>query len=134
MRMTLLHHLRNTAALASIALPLAALAQGPQLSQQFDRCMSKADGITFDMVECIGQEVQRQDARLNKAYKVLMVDLSPDRKKQLREAQRAWLQFRDTNCGFYYDPDGGSIARVNAESCVMTMTQQRAKELEDLTP
>lgn len=134
MRMSLLHRFRNTAALASIALPLVALAQGPQLSQQFDLCMSKADGVTFDMVECIGQEVQRQDARLNKAYKVLMVDLSPERKKQLREAQRAWLQFRDTNCGFYYDPDGGSSARLSGNDCIMTMTAQRAQELENLTP
>ncbi len=134
MRMSLLHRLRNTAALASVALPLLALAQGPQLSPQFDRCMSKADGVTFDMMECIGQEVQRQDARLNKAYKVLMVDLSPERKKQLREAQRAWLRFRDTNCDFYYDPNGGSSARLSGNDCIMTMTAERAKELEDLTP
>lgn len=133
MRMTLLHHLRRTA-LAWVAFPVMASAQGPQLSPQFERCMSKSNGVTFDMLECIGQEVQRQDARLNKAYKTLMVDLSPDRKKQLREAQRAWLQFRDTNCGFYYDPDGGSSARLSGNDCIMTMTAQRAQELENLTP
>ena len=133
MRMSLLHHLRRTA-VAWVAFPLIASAQGPQLSQQFEHCIKKSDGVTFDMMECIGQEVQRQDARLNKAYKVLMVDLSPERKKQLREAQRAWLQFRDTNCGFYYDPDGGSSARLSGNDCIMTMTAQRAQELENLTP
>ena len=34
--------------------------------------------------------------------------------KQLLEAQRAWIKFRDTNCDFYYDPDGGTMARVRA--------------------
>lgn len=74
--MSLLHRLRRTA-LAWVAFPVMASAQGPQLSPQFERCMSKSNGVTFDMLECIGQEVQRQDARLNKAYKTLMVDLKP---------------------------------------------------------
>jgi len=48
----------------------------------------------------------------------------------LQEAQRAWIKYRDTNCDFYYDPDGGTLARVNANSCMMTSTADRARELE----
>jgi uncharacterized protein YecT (DUF1311 family) len=52
------------------------------------------------------------------------------RKTQLLEAQRAWIKFRDVNCSFYLDPDGGTLARVSANDCVMTTTASRAVELE----
>ena len=119
----------------AVATPLASHAARPregQLSPQFSSCMDRAGGVTQNMIDCSMAETQRQDARLNKAYKALMGSLSAERKKQLLEAQRAWLKFRDTNCGFYFDPDGGSMARVSANDCVMTMTANRAKELEDL--
>ncbi len=123
---------RIALAVAAI-MPLASQAQDAGLSKQFNTCMDKSGGVTQSMVECIGAETQRQDARLNKVYKALAANLSPERKKQLQEAQRAWIKFRDANCGFYYDPDGGSMARVSANDCVMTMTSNRAKELENLT-
>ena len=118
---------------AATTMPLAVHAQEINLTKQFSVCMDKADGVTQNMVECIDAEIKRQDARLNKAYKALVADLNPERKKQLLEAQRAWLKFRDTNCAFYFDPDGGTIARVQAVDCMMTMTASRAKELENFT-
>ena len=118
---------------AATTMPLAVHAQEINLTKQFSVCMDKADGVTQNMVECIDAEIKRQDARLNKAYKALVADLNPERKKQLLEAQRAWLKFRDTNCAFYFDPEGGTIARVQAVDCMMTMTASRAKELENFT-
>ena len=118
---------------AATTMPLAVHAQEINLTKQFSVCMDKADGVTQNMVECIDAETKRQDARLNKAYKALVADLNPERKKQLLEAQRAWLKFRDTNCAFYFDPEGGTIARVQAVDCMMTMTASRAKELENFT-
>jgi Lysozyme inhibitor LprI len=38
--------------------------------------------------------------------------LAARQKKALLEAHRAWIKFRDTNCRFYYNPEGGSSARV----------------------
>jgi uncharacterized protein YecT (DUF1311 family) len=84
------------------------------------------------MLDCIAAETERQDARLNRAYRELSSALPAERKKALVEAQRAWLRFRDLNCGFYDDPDGGTEARVSANDCVMTMTANRALELEQL--
>ena len=59
-----------------------------------------------------------------------MAQLSPARKKQLQDAQRAWIKYRDANCNFYADPDGGTMATVNANDCFMSATEARAKELE----
>ena len=111
----------------------AASAHDTGLSKPHAACMDKSGGTTMGMIECITAETQRQDARLNKAYKALMAGLAPPRKAQLQEAQRAWLKYRDANCGFYADPEGGSLARVNANDCVMTTTADRARELESFT-
>jgi len=108
-------------------------AQGNDLSKQFTECMDKSGGITLAMVECISAETQRQDQRLNKSYKALMASLSSVRKEQLQEAQRAWIKFRDSNCRFYLDPEGGSMSRVSAGDCAMTMTTNRANELAKLS-
>ena len=63
-----------------------------------------------------------------------MAEVPSPRKKQLQEAQRSWINYRDANCAFYDDPDGGTLARVNANSCMMTATADRANELERLRP
>lgn len=130
-----LSFLRSSALLlgcAGAALP--ALAQDPGLSPQYTVCMDKAGGVTLSMVECIVAEHGRQDKRLNTAYHTLMAELEPPRKKQLQAAQRLWLQYREANCSFYQDPDGGSLARVAGNSCQLQMTARRAQELADLKP
>ena len=107
------------AALIFVYVPYTASAAEAGSSKQFSTCMDKSGGITSSMIECIVTEEKLQDARLNKAYKALSADLPPARKKQLLEAQRAWIKFRDANCSFYNDPDGGSMARVGANDCLM---------------
>ncbi len=99
-------------------------------SRHFAACMDKAGGVTQSMVECIDAEVKRQDVRLNKAYKAVMADLSSPRKDELQGVQRLWLKFREANCRFYADPDGGSMARVEANHCFLSVTAARARELE----
>lgn len=108
-------------------------AQDIGLSKQFSNCMDKSNGVTINMIECIDAETKRQDIRLNNAYKKVMNQLSPERRKQLQTAQRAWIQYRDANCTFYADPDGGSLARVSANDCFMSATASRSKELETMT-
>ena len=110
----------------------ASAAEDKEYSREYAVCLEKSGGVTVAMIECIGAENQRQDKRLNTAYKAVMAEQTPARKKELQAAQRLWIQFRDANCGFYFDPDGGSMARVAANECVLTMTQQRAQELESL--
>ncbi|MDP1665473.1 MAG: lysozyme inhibitor LprI family protein [Methylobacter sp.] len=102
------------------------------LSQTFLACMDQSGGVTVSMIECMNAEAERQDVRLNNAYKDIMSGLSPERKKQLQEAQRLWLKYRTANCDFYYDPDGGTIAGVSANDCFMSATAARAKELESI--
>ena len=74
-----------------------------------------------------------QDARLNKAYKARLAELSIDRKKELQDdVQHLWIKYCDANCKFYYDPKGGSIVRIASANCVLEDTASRATELENL--
>jgi len=118
--------------LTLICISQFAAAQDVGLTKQFSGCMDKSNGVTSNMIDCLVAESNRQGARVNKAYKELMDQVSPQRKKQLEIAQGAWITYRDENCDFYYDPEGGTIATVNANDCFMSATAARANELEAL--
>ena len=124
------------AALVLALAPLAASAQSDEtlLSKQYSACMDRFSSSTADMVGCMTAETKHQDTRLNAAYQAAMALQTPERKKQLQQVQRLWIQYRDANCGFYMDPQGGTLARLSANDCVMTSTAQRAKELEGFGP
>lgn len=102
-----------------------------KLSKQYETCMDKSVGVTSKMHACISGETQRQDARLNKAYKALTATLNSTRKKALLDTQRTWIKYRDQNCKFYVDPNGGSLAGINGGICMMETTASRATELEN---
>jgi uncharacterized protein YecT (DUF1311 family) len=106
-------------------------AQANNFTKSFDACMGNAQA-NVAMVDCIDEEIKRQDARLNKTYATLRDDVDASRRPALLEAQRAWIKFRDLNCGFHLDPNGGSIAPLLASDCVMRMTANRADELSQL--
>jgi uncharacterized protein YecT (DUF1311 family) len=103
------------------------------MTQEYLTCMDKSKGVTSEMIDCMSVETARQDTRLNENYKRLMSKVSAKRKKTLLEAQRAWIKFRDLNCEFYYDPDGGTAARLAGNDCFLQATADRAKELKNLT-
>jgi uncharacterized protein YecT (DUF1311 family) len=109
---------------------LPVVAADQELSKKIDACSDKAGGVTEAMIQCVSAEYERQEERLNQYYVKLLGSLSEDRSKALLEAQRKWLKFRDANCRFHYDPDGGSAARVVASTCRLKATVDRAKELE----
>ena len=102
-------------------------AKGPE--SDFNTCMSKAAGVTADMLDCIGADTKRQDAALNKNYQVAIKNLPTDRRQKLIAAQRAWLAYRTAQSNFTDDPDGGTSAQVNAADEFRQMTARRAEEL-----
>ena len=121
-------------AVATLVISWVSIAYGTEVaySPQYSACMDRSGGVTAEMIDCMAAELKRQDAALNVNYKVLTNQLTPSRRKQLLEAQRAWIRFRDTNCQFYADPDGGTLASIEANSCVLTMTASRAQELRQI--
>lgn len=105
-------------------------------SRDYTRCMDRSGGVTPAMIECGSRENVRWDERLNAVYRGIMASqgLSERAKSQLRDAQRAWIAYREKACVAAGDlvAEGGSMSRVVANECFLRMTAQRAVELETL--
>lgn len=104
-----------------------------QYSADYHRCMEgeeAASGVTAALLECTGNEFEKQDGRLNRAYGSAMAVRQAADKDALRNAQRAWIKKRDSQCAD--DPDGGTLAIVLASDCRLSMTTARAIELEGM--
>ena len=125
--------MKKVSSLVLVAWFGVAIAADDGLSAKYSSCMDKSGGVTVDMLGCIGEETKSQDARLNKAYKAVSTAIEPSRAKALQDAQRAWIKYRDTNCNFYADPEGGTMATVTSNDCILTTTADRAKELEGIS-
>lgn len=118
--------------LSAIAAIPTAHAAPDEASAGFTRCMEAAEGVTVDMLNCIDAETVLQEARLNSEYRRTLATLTQERQAQLRAVQRVWVQFRDANCSFLADPDGGTLHTVLSVDCRRRMTTERASELADL--
>ncbi|MGB9208795.1 MAG: lysozyme inhibitor LprI family protein, partial [Pseudolabrys sp.] len=66
------------------------MAEEHQTSNVYATCLDKSGGVTSAMQACIADEFERQDKRLNAAYKALIGTVSEKRKTELRDVQRKW--------------------------------------------
>jgi len=76
-------------------------------------------------------EFERADAELNKTYEALLKKLPDEQgKEKLKQSQRAWLAFRDSEAAFVSDQArGGSMAPAIRYETMTELTQQRIKQL-----
>ncbi len=86
---------------------------------------------TVEMVECAGWELEQADRWLNQVYAIVRGDLPDDQAKTLlRDAQRAWVAFRDAACAADADEvRGGTMAPLVEIGCRTFQTKQRARDL-----
>lgn len=84
----------------------------------------------FEMNQCAGKEYQAADAVLNQVYQKLVAMLDDEQKAQLKDAQNAWLKYRDAHCDFVADQfKGGSMRPMIAAMCLADVTKNRTTEL-----
>ena len=101
-------------------------------SPAYDACMSSgeaAEGVTVAMADCTSAEIDVQDAKLNAAYQQVMRGLEEAPRQKLRDAQRAWIKFRDTKCASEAN-SGGTMDILNSGGCILDATVRRTIELE----
>lgn len=122
--------------LAILALGLAT----PALAQELD-CSNPVTQL--DMNQCAYQDWQAADAELNQAYKAAMAMLKEwdeyleegdiPAADALRDAQRAWITFRDKACEAEgYAMRGGSAEPLLVNGCLARLTQERTAQLQEL--
>jgi len=100
------------------------------ITKTFYACIDKADSDNIEEAACISQERERQDHRLNSTYAALLHKLNANQKRNLIEAERAWLKFRDSAIRFedtvYANEIVGNLELSENELFVIC---QRADEL-----
>jgi uncharacterized protein YecT (DUF1311 family) len=85
-----------------------------------------------DLNLCYDKARQAADAELGRRYGQLLARLagSPKAKDLLREAERAWIRYRDADCAFVASGTaGGSAQPMVLAGCVADMTRQRIDRL-----
>jgi uncharacterized protein YecT (DUF1311 family) len=110
-------------------------------------CLDAPEGSsTLGMKMCAGRETAVWDERLNQAYQALLhgdlgqIEALRDGGKRkatgadiLRDAQRAWISFRDKKCDAAGLPmEGGTGAGILINECYLQETGRQALWLEDM--
>jgi len=87
---------------------------------------------TAEMRECLNQRYTQADAALNQLYQQLLSQLSTTQQSKLREAQRAWIHFRDKQAAFVASAtEGGTMEPLLSVTALTAMTEKRIAELKD---
>ncbi|MBF0495448.1 MAG: DUF1311 domain-containing protein [Deltaproteobacteria bacterium] len=117
--------------LAALFLALASLGWSTGSASAGD-CSQQPD--TIRIVQCHNQRYQKADQELNQVYAEAMKHLTEPQKQKLKEAQRAWLKYRDTNFEFVKElnRDSGTYASIELADYQATMVEKRVLELKYL--
>ncbi|MHA7775676.1 lysozyme inhibitor LprI family protein [Roseibium sp. M-1] len=103
-----------------------------------------SDAMTqLEMTQCAHQDWEKADMELNTVYKAAMDKMRatdsdlPDYLKgaedKLRDAQRAWIPYRDNACDAYgFLARGGTMEPMLIYGCRADLTRRRIGELQEL--
>lgn len=84
-----------------------------------------------DLATCTAKDAASADAALNAVYKALAGRLAPADQQRLRDAQRAWIPFRDKECAFRTQPYAdGSVYSSLVGTCKAELTEARLTQLQ----
>ena len=98
----------------------------------------------MDMNFCAAIAFERADSELNAAWRLTITaargtdreidrryDRRPTTEAKLREAQRAWIIFRDAHCTVegYDQARGGSMEPMAYDGCRARLTRERTRQL-----
>jgi uncharacterized protein YecT (DUF1311 family) len=108
----------------------------PCIGAAAKQCQQAPGGdTTLGIAQCVMGEHDAWDAALNREYKAARAIYKDDQTAadSLRDAQRAWLAWRDAECAFQYNRyGGGSMRTIASANCQMSMTAMRTLELKAL--
>lgn len=122
------------ALLVAGALAAPALADDDQIDADLEACLD-GEMSTQGMVECYGAAYEAWDAALNDVYAALRETLTSDEAAALRDAQRAWIAFRDAEQAFLASlltPDRGTMMRITVNAMMTDMVKARVLALRAL--
>lgn len=100
------------------------------IDKWYSQCIER-DSSTLNMLNCTSKAYEMWDKELNKVYQSLMKRLSSREKEMLRESQRNWLKFRDSEFKFMDEiiKEGGTLNVLANESAKVEFIKKRTQEL-----
>lgn len=131
--------MRTLAIVAVLGLLAAAPARAasPEIEARYSATFKTCPGMngsTLEIIGCLSDERELQDKALNATYQKVMADLTAPQKARLRDAQRAWIAYRDAWCGAQQDDDWGTLSKIVAAQCLLDETIRHTIELEAYPP
>ena len=92
-------------------------------------------GNDFEQKEALRKMEKEWDKELNIVYQKIMKIANPVTKNKLRNAQRAWIKFRDSEIEKSYytnNPNGGSIGVLFSLNTAAKLTEERTVYLAEI--
>lgn len=102
------------------------------IDAQFALEMEQSGGVTLDMRNAQGNAHDAWDKELNRVYRELMDVLSADEKALLRDAQRAWLTFREAETKLWWTESasgGGTLQPISVAGYSIELLKSRVCQL-----
>ena len=93
------------------------------------------EGNDFQEKEALRKMEKEWDKELNIVYQKIMKVADPVTKNKLRDAQRAWIKFRDSEVEKSYytnNPNAGSIGILFSLNTAAKLTEERAVQLAEM--
>jgi uncharacterized protein YecT (DUF1311 family) len=104
-----------------------------QMRSSYFACLDTSNGATRAIQECISEEWEYQDSRMNTAYRGLRQQLSQQKWLELRDEQREWLSNFESGKDCDWDSEErGQAHRIVANECSLRALTVRATTLEML--
>lgn len=119
---------------ALAALIAAACLHAPRVNadQLYDACLDQSDGTNTAWAGCGGEWIEREDQKLNAAWKRLYATLDGQTKIDMLAEQRAWIAYKDASCRFYANGDWGREGQVlHFLDCRAEVIAARTRELDN---
>lgn len=104
------------------------------IDKWYSQCLDK-DSSTLNMLNCTSKAYEMWDKELNKIYQSLIKKLSIKEKEILKESQRNWLKFRDSEFKFMDEiiKEGGTLNVLANESAKVEFIKKENSRIDKLS-
>lgn len=121
--------------MTTLLLTLGTTAYSKDLRQDIDDKLAKCKASvvsTMETTDCYDKAIDSWEAELNKQYKLLLQDQPKEIQANLRNAQRAWVKYKESYIGAmkdFYSQERGSIWGIVMSESKMNVTRDKAIDL-----